>query len=97
MELFYGAARAPLARIAPDDTYPTMWRIVWPDGRMSDMANRARCKDAAAAICELGPPTRDRRLLHWKKNAPERPPEGRTARQADSAGIDWPASDAGAG
>jgi hypothetical protein len=79
--LYYGAARAPLARIVPDDTYPTMWRIAWPDGRASDMANRARAKDAAMAICERGPPARDRLLLHWKKNASERAPEPRTARE----------------
>jgi len=33
--------------IAPDRTYTGMWRVVLPDGRLSDMANRARAKDAA--------------------------------------------------
>jgi hypothetical protein len=92
--LFYGTARAPLARIVSDDTYPTMFRIHWPDGRVSDMANRTRCKDAATAICERGPPARNRRLLHWDTS--RRAPEARTARQTDTW-VDWPASDAGAG
>jgi hypothetical protein len=94
--LYYGTARAPLARIVSDDTYPTMWRIVWPDGRVSDMANLARAKDAAAAICERGPPARYRRLFHWKRDASNSPPEARTSRQSDEW-ADWPASDAGAG
>jgi hypothetical protein len=36
--------------IAPDRTYTGMWRVVLPDGRLSDMANRARAKDAAMTI-----------------------------------------------
>jgi hypothetical protein len=87
-ELRYGTARAPLARVAPDKLYPAaMWRIVWPDGSTSDMANRDRCKDAAAAIVERGPPRLDRRQLHWQQKSRERAPEARTARQSDSAGV----------
>jgi len=80
--LHYGRSRAPLARIVADDYWPSMWRIVWPDGRRSDLVNLDRAKDAAAAIAERGPPARNRRLLHWKKNpsktAPEAPPIGWT-------------------
>jgi len=48
-----------------------MWRIQWPDGGTSDMTNLTRAKDAAAAICERGPPRRARRLLQWKINGRE--------------------------
>jgi hypothetical protein len=41
-----------------------MWRMVWPDGRLSDMANLTRIKDAAVAICAASPPERDRQRLH---------------------------------
>jgi len=34
---------------------------------LSDIANLSRIKDAAAAICERGPPARNRRLFTWKK------------------------------
>jgi hypothetical protein len=38
--------------IEPDSTYPGMWRLRWPDGDLSDMANIARAKDAAACFLE---------------------------------------------
>jgi len=85
VELFYGTARAPLARAVPDDRYPSMWRIAWPDGRVSDMTNLTRARDAAAAICERGPPARNRRLFRWERDTSRRPPEARTARQAEEA------------
>ena len=33
--------------VAPDEKYPTMWRIYWPDRPPSDMVNLSRAKDAA--------------------------------------------------
>jgi hypothetical protein len=39
-----------IVSIAPHRTYTGMWRVVLPDGRLSDMANRARAKDAAMTI-----------------------------------------------
>jgi hypothetical protein len=63
--LYYGASRRPLAWVAPDPTYPGVFRVRLPDGRLSGMLNLARAKDAAAAIAGRGPPTRDPRLLHW--------------------------------
>jgi hypothetical protein len=68
LALYYGNARSPLVRIVPDGTFPVMWRMSWPDGRLSDMANLSRVKDAAIAICERGPPARNRRLFTWKKD-----------------------------
>jgi hypothetical protein len=36
-------------RIVRDQKYPNMWRIEFPDGKLSDMVNRTRAKDAAMA------------------------------------------------
>jgi hypothetical protein len=73
--LHYGRAGAALAWVGPDLRWPGMWRITWPDGRTSDIINLARAKDAAEAICERGPPARDRKLFHWKaSNSPSRAP-----------------------
>ena len=41
-----GSKRA-IVYVLPDLTYPTMWRIRFPDGRLSAMANKSRAKDAA--------------------------------------------------
>ena len=41
-----GSKRAIVYLVA-DETYPTMWRIRFPDGRLSAMANMSRAKDAA--------------------------------------------------
>ena len=54
--LHYGNSDTPMVRIAPDACWPGMWRILMPDGTQSEMADLARIKDAAAAICERGPP-----------------------------------------
>jgi hypothetical protein len=44
-----GRGRA-VVRIVPDKTYAGMWRVELPDGRLSDMVNRARAKDAAISL-----------------------------------------------
>jgi hypothetical protein len=41
-----GKGRA-LLQIVPDGRYPNMWRFKLPSGRLSEMANRTRAKDAA--------------------------------------------------
>ena len=38
--------------VGPDATYPGMWRVQWPDGRLSDMTNLTRAKDAVACFME---------------------------------------------
>jgi hypothetical protein len=38
-----------VARIASDAIYPRMWRVIRPDGSLSDMANLTRARDAAVA------------------------------------------------
>ena len=64
--LFYGRSKAALAWAVPEPAYPAMWHIQYPDGRLSDFANLTRIKDAAAVICERGPPPRNSRQFHWE-------------------------------
>ena len=47
--------RRRVGRVVPDSRYPKMYRSVRADGRLSDMANLSRAKDAAlgAAIRDL--------------------------------------------
>jgi len=47
-ELFYGRKR--VARIVQDTKYPAMWRVVRPDGTLSDMVNRTRAADATMGM-----------------------------------------------
>jgi hypothetical protein len=77
LSLFYGPVRRPLAVIVPDPVYRGMYRVLWSDGRKSDIVNFARAKDAAMAFAERGPPRRDTRELHWRKSR-ESQLEGRT-------------------
>jgi len=80
--LHYRQAHTPLVQAVPDAVYPGMWRLLWPDGQLSDLANLSRIRDAAIAICERGPPQRDRFRLHWKINPSNSLSGGRTrARQ----------------
>jgi hypothetical protein len=39
-------------KVVPDATHPGMWRVRWPDGRLSDMTNLTRAKDAVACFME---------------------------------------------
>ena len=69
--LRYGHARTPLALLLPDSDWPGMWCIAWPDGRLSDLVNLTRAKDAAELISERGPPVHDSKLFHWEaSNSP---------------------------
>jgi hypothetical protein len=68
--LHYGKSKKPLAWVKPDDRYPTMWRIHWADGSVSDMVNLTRAKDAAMAIAERGPPRLERRIFRWQTEVP---------------------------
>jgi hypothetical protein len=42
--------KTPLLHGVPDTVYPGMWRVRSPDGRLTDMANLTRAKDAAVCI-----------------------------------------------
>jgi len=79
--LRYGHARTPLVQAVPDAVYPEMWRLLWPDGQLSDLANLSRIKDAAIAICERGPPARNRLRLHWEINRSNSPRGAAPVRQ----------------
>ena len=48
--LHRGGAKAPAISVVPDKTYPAMWRIKHRDGKLSDMANLTRARDAAFAL-----------------------------------------------
>jgi hypothetical protein len=81
-----------MLRVVPDATWPGMWRIETSDGRLSDMANWTRIRDAAMsiALAELNlvvketargaPPTRQNR-----PDGPEVGPAGETP-TGDAAG-----------
>jgi hypothetical protein len=70
--LYDGRAKTPLVRIVPDDRWPNMWRMVWPDGQVADSANLSRIKDAAFVICQRTAPGKDRLRLHWKARRNDR-------------------------
>jgi hypothetical protein len=78
VQLFYGNSHTPIARIVPSAEYPSLWQVRWPDGRLSGWASLTRCKDAAVAISERGPPPRNPQRLHWRQDRSESPSGGRT-------------------
>src|SRR5689334_11213315 len=39
-----------MVRVVPDDRWPGMWRVRRHDGRLTDMVNLTRAKDAAMCI-----------------------------------------------
>jgi hypothetical protein len=39
-------------KVVPDSAHRGMWRVRWPDGRLSDMTNLTRAKDAVACFME---------------------------------------------
>jgi hypothetical protein len=57
----------PMVRIQPDASCPSMWRMHWPDGQVSDMGELTRIRDEATAICERGPPARNRQAFKWTR------------------------------
>jgi hypothetical protein len=54
-QLFLG--RKLLATVVPDADWPGMWRVKLPSGRVTDMVNLSRAKDAAVCLaCAAEPP-----------------------------------------
>jgi len=39
-------------KLMPDATHPGMWRVRWPDGRVSDITNLTRAKDAVTCFMD---------------------------------------------
>jgi hypothetical protein len=66
-----------MATIEPDANWPGMWRVRWPDGRLSDMTNLTRAKDAVDCFME----TEERR-----QRGRHSPLEGRLCVKTDSWG-----------
>lgn len=66
LALHYGTRRKPLAHIVPDAKYPSMWRIKWPNGMLSDMVNLSRAKDAARANARQRHPELRDPNWYWK-------------------------------
>jgi hypothetical protein len=62
-----------LVLVAPDVSWAGMYRMRWPDGRVSDLANLARCRDAAITLCERNSPERNWQLFRWKLDLPDKP------------------------
>src|SRR5262245_13357026 len=85
--LFYGKSRKPIAYVVPDARHPRMYRLVLPDGTLTDMVNLARANDAAIAICERGPPTRNRRLFNWRQDTSKIASEAGPIRSIESPGL----------
>ena len=54
-----------LLRVVPDDRWANMWRVQWPDGRLSDMVNLSRAKDAAVAYAQRAG-HHDARRYKWR-------------------------------
>jgi hypothetical protein len=48
--LYRRGSTSPVLTVVADTTYAAMWRIKTKDGRLSDMANIVRIRDAAIAI-----------------------------------------------
>jgi len=58
--------RTPIVSIVPDAKYSAMWRVRYPDGRMTDMVNVTRARDAARTIAGS--------ILDGRETAAEAPP-----------------------
>jgi hypothetical protein len=66
--LYLGNSRRHMIAVVPDAEWPGMWRIVRPDGLLSDMTSISRAKDAAVVICQrIWPDANDSRKFRWKR------------------------------
>jgi hypothetical protein len=75
--------RRLVACVKPDATYPNMWRVSLPNGRISDMVNLTRAKDAA--ICLALTELNDLRRRESRVRAPP-------VSQSEPAAISMPSS-----
>jgi hypothetical protein len=55
-------SRATGYSIVRDETYPSMWRLQYPDGPLIDILNLTRARDAARCLALGVLNTRERRL-----------------------------------
>jgi hypothetical protein len=49
--LFHGGGKTGFS-VVPDQQHPRMWRVRYPDGKLSDLVNRTRARDAASVAYE---------------------------------------------
>jgi hypothetical protein len=85
--LHYGKSTKALAEVIPDNEYPGMWRIRWPDGQLSDMANLSRAKDAAMVLVRKhGIIDQSTKKLHWERT--ERPAEAPPVESTEQAAME---------
>jgi hypothetical protein len=63
-----------ILHVVPDKTYAGMWRVKFPDGSLSDMANLTRAKDAGRAHALA--------ILHSKLRHQETPSGGAYVRSS---------------
>jgi hypothetical protein len=94
--LFIANRRAPAVVIVADDRWPGQWRVVRPDGTVSDHTNVGRAMDAAldqAEAIEAGK-TPHESPLKLLKNFRWSPSPVRQNERAHGGGgwIDWPAA-----
>src|SRR5262245_40337953 len=86
----YCSGGGPLVEVMPDERYSGMWRIRTRDGRLSDMVNLARAKDAARLVArDENPALHDVAKLHWKKDSGKSRQEGPTARTRSCCRRRW--------
>ena len=66
-KLFYGHSRKPIVSVVPDNQWPGMWRIAWPDRAPSDLTNLSRARDAALRWATMQTSARRPQRLHWRR------------------------------
>src|SRR5262245_15074550 len=84
--LYCGHERRPVAHVLPDPRWPGMWRVL-ADGRLSDIVNLSRAKDAAEAVAERGPPGRNRLRFRWDLERSKTPFSASPVRFPGQAGV----------
>jgi hypothetical protein len=81
--LYLGRSSRPILKIVPDAAWPGLYRIHWPDGRVSPPGNLTRAKDAARLWAGATLKVRGARGFRWRaecaQNAQERPENRRKA------------------
>lgn len=81
-DLHIGESRETVVTLVPDDEWPKLYRIHWPDGVVSPPGNLTRAKDAAQRWAAGSFGVHDRRRFWWSarrgENGREQPASGQT-------------------
>ena len=62
--------------ITPDTKYPSMWRVRYPDGSLSDIVNLTRARDGARCLALAVLNTRETRVANAQGGTPPAPTLG---------------------